>query len=125
MASEQDILASPASASHQLIPMVSITDAADQLGVTQRAIRYYEAVGMVTASRDRRNARCFGPDDRLRLTLICRLRRAGVSVPVIRDLLRRVDPGARAALAIAALRQREARLSTEIDYVRQALRELV
>ena len=69
----------------------SISVIGAQLGLTGRAIRYYEEIGLVESQRDRENRRRFDPRARARLEAIARFRRAGLSLEDIRVILDRHD----------------------------------
>lgn len=94
-------------------------------GLTARALRFYEERGLVQACRDRFNRRYFDAKARRRLEWIARLRRSGVSLPDIQDVLdaedARQDGAAVAAAKLEGLRRRLAR---ELAAVEGALLEL-
>ena len=91
------------------LPPLRIGDAIDIYGMTPRAIRYYEHVGLVHAHRDRLNIRYYDDVARERLWWISRLRRAKVSLAVIRRVLAAstAEARARAAEKVLADRRRE------------------
>jgi len=64
----------------------SIADLAREFDVTARAIRFYEAEGLLSPLRDGQR-RIFRPRDRVRLLLILRGRRLGFSLAEIREIL--------------------------------------
>ena len=66
---------------------VTLTDIMRMFGLTARAARYYEAVGLIETGRDRRNCRTYDATARERLKIICELRKAGVGIEDIRDVL--------------------------------------
>ncbi|KAB2962962.1 MAG: MerR family DNA-binding transcriptional regulator [Thermoanaerobaculia bacterium] len=66
--------------------LLSITDLADELGVTARAIRFYEAKGMLRPQRVGAN-RVYDYRDRARLLLILRGKRLGFSLAEIQQYL--------------------------------------
>ena len=68
----------------------SITELAEQFGVTLRTIRHYEDVGLITPER-RGSSRVFHPRDRIRLQLILRGKRLGFSLPEIRTIVNMYD----------------------------------
>lgn len=65
----------------------SITQICEQLGVTQRAVRLYEAQGLLTVRRDRFNCRRYSLPVRERLRIICALRSVGLGLAEIRQIL--------------------------------------
>src|SRR3954467_1443019 len=68
----------------------SITELAEEFGVTLRTIRHYEDVGLITPER-RGTTRVFHPRDRIRLQLILRGKRLGFSLPEIRTIVNMYD----------------------------------
>jgi MerR family transcriptional regulator, thiopeptide resistance regulator len=66
---------------------VTLTDIMRMFGLTARAARYYEAVGLIETGRDRRNCRTYDATARERLKIIVELRKAGVGIEDIRDVL--------------------------------------
>ena len=68
----------------------SITELAEEFGVTLRTIRHYEDVGLITPER-RGSWRVFHPRDRIRLQLILRGKRLGFSLPEIRTIVNMYD----------------------------------
>ncbi len=67
-------------------PIFSIGDMAGELGISTRAIRFYEDQGMLAPQRAGNN-RVYGPRDLARLKLILRGKRLGFSLSDIRELL--------------------------------------
>jgi DNA-binding transcriptional MerR regulator len=68
-----------------------ISEARDGLGLTSRAIRHYEELGLITCTRDARGIRMLGKIAMQNLRLIRDLREAGVSIPQIAGVLDRTD----------------------------------
>src|SRR5512132_2509378 len=68
----------------------SISDLAEEFGVTLRTIRHYEDVGLITPDR-RGTVRVFHTRDRIRLQLILRGKRLGFSLPEIRTIVNMYD----------------------------------
>ena len=68
----------------------SITELAEEFGVTLRTIRHYEDVGLITPER-RGSSRVFHIRDRIRLQLILRGKRLGFSLPEIRTIVNMYD----------------------------------
>ena len=68
----------------------SITELAEEFGVTLRTIRHYEDVGLIAPER-RGTARVFHTRDRIRLQLILRGKRLGFSLPEIRTIVNMYD----------------------------------
>lgn len=67
-----------------------ISQIAELTGLTPRAIRHYEHLGLVSLTREGSKDRWFDLDARKRLLLIARLRRAGLSLT---DIGRIIDLG--------------------------------
>lgn len=82
-----------------------------ELGVTPRAVRYYEEQGLLTPDRIDRRERAFSDKDRARLTLILRGRGIGLSIRELRELLTAYDEQGEAAQTLLAVQIFERRLS--------------
>ena len=105
----------------------SITQLAEEFGVTLRTLRHYEDVGLVSPER-RGATRVYHPRDRIRVQLILRGRRLGFSLPDIRTIVNMYDeqPGEAGQLhyllgQIEVRRAELGRLRLDID---QTLEEL-
>ena len=86
----------------------SISELTRRFGLTARAIRYYEERGLIAAARDHQNARRFDQRAQRRLSQITQLRKAGLSIPDIEDILSRADTSdAREVTGLALLRLTE------------------
>ncbi len=103
------------------LPTWTITELAEELGVTLRTIRHYEDVGLLSPER-RGTARIFHPRDRIRLQLILRGKRLGFSLPEIGTIVNMYDeqPGEAGQLhylleQIEVRRAELARLRRDID----------
>ena len=106
------------------LPRLGMAGAMRLFGLTARALRFYEEKGLVEARRDRLNARFYDPAARRRLEWISRLRKAGVSLPDIEDVLHAEDEGG--AGRDCAMRKLEARreaLQAELGRLEEALTE--
>lgn len=101
----------------------TVSDICEMFGLTPRAVRYYEAKGLITVERSRLNHRIYSLRARDRLGLISALRRAGVSLRDIRDLLdeREAAGGAQAGRAVRLLRERLRSLDVQRRGVEAAL----
>lgn len=64
----------------------SISDLAKEFALTTRAIRFYEDEGLLAPHRSGRN-RIYGERDRVRIKLLLRGKRLGLSLSEIRELL--------------------------------------
>jgi DNA-binding transcriptional MerR regulator len=68
----------------------TVRELADELGVTTRTLRFYEAEGLITPERAGGN-RVYGPRDRARMRLILRGRRFGMTVAECREIVDMYD----------------------------------
>src|SRR5919112_4739402 len=66
--------------------LLTVNQLAEELGVTPRAIRFYEAKGLI-APRRAGTTRVFDRRDRARLLLVLRGKRLGFSLAEIREFL--------------------------------------
>jgi DNA-binding transcriptional MerR regulator len=71
----------------------TVRELADQLGVSTRTLRFYEAEGLITPER-RGTARIYHPRERARLTLILRGRRFGMTLAECREIIDMYDGAA-------------------------------
>jgi DNA-binding transcriptional MerR regulator len=70
---------------------LTVADAMRIFGLTARALRFYEERGLLRASRDRQNHRCYDFTARQRLAWIASLRAAGVGLADILEVLEAED----------------------------------
>lgn len=95
--------------------LVSISQLAQRTGLTTRALRHYEDVGLLRPHRTTSGVRQFTPDQCETAEVIGRLRRCGVALEDIRRLLTETDTPS----------QRQARLQTMLhDRVKDLTRKL-
>jgi DNA-binding transcriptional MerR regulator len=71
----------------------SVRELADELGVTTRTLRFYEAEGLLSPRRFG-TARSYTARDHTRLVLILRGKRFGMSLPEIREIVDMYDDAA-------------------------------
>ena len=71
----------------------TVGELADELGVTTRTLRCYEAEGLLAPARSGTN-RVYGTRDRARLRLILRGRRFGMSLAECREIVNMYDGAA-------------------------------
>ncbi|MDQ1745650.1 MAG: hypothetical protein QOE23_3989 [Pseudonocardiales bacterium] len=71
----------------------TVGELADELGITTRTLRFYEAEGLITPSRAG-SARVYDHRDRARLRLILRGKRFGMSLSEIREIVGMYDGAA-------------------------------
>lgn len=107
---------------HQPIRHLSPVEAARRLGVTVKALRLYEARGLVTPTRTNTGWRVYGPEAMARLHQILALKRLGLSLQRIGALLagRALSLDAVLALQEQALAGDRARLDRALGLVRSA-----
>jgi DNA-binding transcriptional MerR regulator len=86
----EDLPIEPAAREEQPDRLSTIGELADELGVTTRTIRFYEAKGLILPAR-RGVARCYGRRDRARLKLILRGKNLGFSLEEIAEYLKLYD----------------------------------
>ena len=84
----------PATRSRDLDRLYAITELAHELGITPRAIRFYESKGLIAPQRAG-STRVYTYRDRARLTIILRGKRLGFSLAQVKDYLDLydADPG--------------------------------
>ena len=70
----------------------SISELAREFAITPRAIRFYEAEGLLAPRREGQR-RIYSPRDRTRLKLTLRGKRLGLTLSEIRDLIDMYEPG--------------------------------
>jgi len=92
---------------------LSITEVIRRTGLTARALRFYEARGLVQPLRTASERRLYGPGELARLNAVVALKRAGFSLAQIGAMLKRspVNLGRLVAAQIAALDLREAEIA--------------
>ncbi len=105
----------------------SIAQLAGELGLTLRAIRFYEAKGLI-APRRVGLSRLYSPRDRARLILILRGKRMGFSLRDIKEFLDlyEADPTRVAQMKslLGKAHERIERLETQLQDVKTSLAEL-
>lgn len=71
----------------------TVGELADELGVTTRTLRFYEAEGLISPGRAG-TQRVYGPRERTRLKLILRGKRFGMTLAEIREIVDMYDGAA-------------------------------
>ena len=71
----------------------TVGELADELGVTTRTLRFYEAEGLISPRRAG-TQRVYGPRERTRLKLILRGKRFGMTLAEIREIVDMYDGAA-------------------------------
>ena len=95
---------------------------AARFGVTVKALRVYEREGLLRPARSDSNWRAYGRAEEERLTAILALKRLGLPLARVRDLLTgfRGDLNAVLALQERSLSQRQTELTTALAFVQAA-----
>ena len=105
----------------------TIGDLSREFGLTTRAIRHYEAEGLLAPSRDGQN-RIYSARDRVHLKLILRGKRLGFSLKEIAELFEMYDaPNGEVSQLetfIEKMRQRRGALLKQRDDIERVLEEL-
>lgn len=93
---------------------LDIAEVARLTGLTSRALRFYEARGLVTPLRTASGRRCYGPAELERLHHIMAMKRAGLTLAQIQKLTagKRLDLGALVEAQIATLEERECEIAS-------------
>jgi DNA-binding transcriptional MerR regulator len=102
----------------------TITELAEEFGVTLRTLRHYEDVGLISPER-RGTARVFHTRDRIRLQLILRGKRLGFSLPEIRTIVNMYDEQPGEAGQLQYLLEQIAVRRTELDRLRRDIDDTV
>jgi DNA-binding transcriptional MerR regulator len=100
----------------------TISELAEEFGVTLRAIRFYEDCGLLAPARAG-SRRVFGPRERVRLGLILRGRRLGFSLEEIRRIVDMYDAEPGEAGQLEYLLEQIARRRAELEQRRRDLLE--
>lgn len=103
--------------------MKGISELARLYGVSARAVRLYEAEGLITPKRDRHNWRQYDVALQERLALIAEFRTAGVSIEDIRDILA-FDDADKEDQASCALEKLSSRLN-RLEHTRQHVEKMI
>ncbi|WP_144475261.1 MerR family DNA-binding transcriptional regulator [Cytobacillus oceanisediminis] len=94
--------------------MYSISDLAEEFGVTTRTIRYYEELGLLNPERSEGGRRLYSSSDLARLKLVLRGKRFGFSLEEIREMVLLFDED----------RTGEKQLKRTIEYGEEKLAEV-
>lgn len=100
---------------------MSISDAMRVFGLSARAFRFYEERGLISARRNRVNARLFDAMTRRRLAWIVNLRSAGVSLHDIHLVLNAED---RRSCALRKLEECRLRAEEGLNRINDAIGNL-
>ena len=122
--SSEPALEHRASALKRGLGRTSIRAIAQRTGLTLRAIRHYEAQGLILSMRDPLGMRWYDASTTERLTFIALARRAGLSLAEIGNLLEAGDSRGRHDRASEALTLLSRKL-TELELRRQAIEDCI
>lgn len=105
----------------------TISDLAQEFGITTRSIRHYEDVGLLSPQRIGQ-ARLFTSADRTKLKLILRGKRLGISLEESRDIIEMYDPSGDNAeqlqRLLEAIQGQRERLSRQLEDIAKMMRDL-
>src|SRR3954453_1745444 len=107
--------------------LLTVTEFAEQFGLTARALRFYEDKGLITPRRVG-TTRVFSIRDKARMTLILRGKRLGFSLNTIKDYLDLydADPSQKSQLKhlLAGAAKRRQQLLEQRHAINEALAEI-
>src|ERR1700744_2997131 len=107
--------------------LYTVTELAQELGMTARAVRFYEDKGLITPQRAG-TTRVYSARDRARMILILRGKRLGFSLSEIREYLDLYDADVtqqtQLRALLAAVAKRRAQLLAQRQAIDEALTEL-
>jgi DNA-binding transcriptional MerR regulator len=107
--------------------LYTVTELAQELGMTARAIRFYEDKGLITPPRAG-TTRVYSARDRARMMLILRGKRLGFSLNTIKEYLDLYDTDitghAQLRLLLDAVASRRDQLLAQREAIAEALAEL-
>jgi len=108
-------------------PLYTVTEMAKELGMTARAIRFYEDKGLITPQRAG-TTRVYSARDRARMILILRGKRLGFSLSTIKEYLDLYDTDitrhAQLKLLLGSIAKRRTQLEAQRQAIDEALSEL-
>jgi DNA-binding transcriptional MerR regulator len=105
-------------------PVLGIGGVSEQLGLTPRALRYYEEKNLVQVRRDRFGQRVYDLQARDRLAWIASLRSAGLSLREIAEILKLDEHVRRAELASRMLSRRLRAVQAQAAHIQRAIQDL-
>ena len=107
--------------------LYTVTELAKELGMTPRAVRFYEDKGLIVPQRAG-TTRVYSGRDRARMILILRGKRLGFSLSTIKEYLDLYDTDitqhAQLRLLLTAIDKRRAQLTAQRQAIDEALSEL-
>src|ERR1700729_3902490 len=102
--------------------LYTVTELAKELGMTARAVRFYEDKGLITPQRAG-NTRVYSGRDRARMILILRGKRLGFSLSTIKEYLDLYDADVSQHAQLRLLREAVGRRRAQLVAQRQAIDE--
>jgi len=105
----------------------TISDLASEFDITTRAIRFYDERGLIQSTR-RSGVRIYTPAQRIKLMLILRGKRLGLSLEESRDIINMYNPGSENSKQLQFLldkiREKRAQLERKRKEITSMLRDL-
>jgi len=106
--------------------LMTVSEAAEEFGVTPRALRFYESKGLLTPMREG-GARLYRRRDRAQIALILKAKKFGFSLLEIRDMVKAQDgypAGQSLRLSREKCRAQIKLLERQLEEVQEAIAEL-
>ena len=108
-------------------PCYTISDLAKRYEITTRTIRFYEEKGLLNPKREGQN-RIYSESDRVRLQLILRGKRLGLTLEESRDIINMYMPGRRneeqLQTLITTIRRKREQLKEQMQDLKRMLLDL-
>ena len=108
-------------------PCYTISDLAKRYEITTRTIRFYEEKGLLNPKREGQN-RIYSESDRVRLQLILRGKRLGLTLEESRDIINMYMPGRRneeqLQTLITTIRHKREQLKEQMQDLKRMLLDL-
>lgn len=108
-------------------PCYTISDLAKRYEITTRTIRFYEEKGLLNPEREGQN-RIYSESDRVRLQLILRGKRLGLTLEESRDIINMYMPGRRneeqLQTLITTIRHKREQLKEQMQDLKRMLLDL-
>lgn len=102
----------------------SISDLASEFDITTRTIRFYEEKGLLSPQRNGQH-RIYSPRDRVRLELILRGKRVGLSLDESREIIDMYNPAGNNAkqyrALLAKIDEKQAALERQLEDIQQLM----
>tara|TARA_B110000238_G_scaffold9875_1_gene10003 strand:+ start:1256 stop:1648 length:393 start_codon:yes stop_codon:yes gene_type:complete len=109
------------------MPDYSISQLSKEFEITTRTIRHYEDLGLLAPAR-RGQTRVYSPADRVRLKLILRGKRLGLSLDDSREIIDMYEPGKtnvdQLRKLIDAIQLQRHKLNQQLDDISKLLQDL-